>query len=64
MVLDTGILITERPGRLRIVRNGALDPNPVAGIRRCGSCRIAFGMFARDPMASCALMRIEPFAEK
>src|SRR5712671_6110799 len=29
---DGGILITERPGRLRIVRNGVLDPNPVAGI--------------------------------
>jgi aldose sugar dehydrogenase len=29
---DGGILITERPGRLRIVRNGVLDPNPVAGV--------------------------------
>jgi glucose/arabinose dehydrogenase len=29
---DGGILITERQGRLRIVRNGALDPNPVAGV--------------------------------
>jgi glucose/arabinose dehydrogenase len=29
---DGGILITERPGRLRIVRNGVLDPNPVAGM--------------------------------
>src|SRR5690349_16913570 len=29
---DGGILITERPGRLRIVRNGVLDPNPVAGL--------------------------------
>jgi len=28
---DGGILISERPGRLRIVRNGALDPAPVAG---------------------------------
>src|SRR5262249_53473119 len=28
---DGSILVTERPGRLRIVRNGALDPNPVAG---------------------------------
>ena len=28
---DGAILITERPGRLRIVRNGVLDPNPVAG---------------------------------
>ncbi len=29
---DGGILITERPGRLRIVRNGVLDPNPIAGL--------------------------------
>jgi len=29
---DGAILITERPGRLRVVRNGTLDPNPVAGI--------------------------------
>jgi glucose/arabinose dehydrogenase len=28
---DGAILITERPGRLRIVRNGVLDPTPVAG---------------------------------
>ena len=27
---DGSILIPERPGRLRIVRNGKLDPNPVA----------------------------------
>jgi len=29
---DGGILITERPGRLRIVRNGVLDPKPIAGL--------------------------------
>src|SRR5437867_5832558 len=29
---DGGILVTERPGRLRIVRNGVLDPTPVAGM--------------------------------
>jgi len=29
---DGAILVTERPGRLRIVRNGVLDPTPVAGI--------------------------------
>ena len=29
---DGSILVTERPGRLRIVRNGLLDPNPVAGL--------------------------------
>lgn len=29
---DGSMLISERPGRLRIFRNGALDPNPVAGV--------------------------------
>lgn len=29
---DGGILVSERPGRLRIVRNGVLDPTPVAGL--------------------------------
>ncbi|NET41378.1 PQQ-dependent sugar dehydrogenase [Okeania sp. SIO2B3] len=29
---DGTILITERPGRLRIVRDGVLDPTPVAGL--------------------------------
>src|SRR2546425_13358705 len=26
------ILVTERPGRLRIVRDGILDPKPIAGV--------------------------------
>lgn len=26
------MLVTERPGRLRIVRNGVLDPEPIAGV--------------------------------
>jgi glucose/arabinose dehydrogenase len=26
------MLVTERPGRLRIVRNGSLDPQPIAGV--------------------------------
>ncbi len=29
---DGAILVSERPGRLRIIRNGMLDPNPVAGV--------------------------------
>ena len=29
---DGGILVTERGGTLRMVRNGVLDPNPVAGL--------------------------------
>jgi glucose/arabinose dehydrogenase len=29
---DGDLLVTERPGRLRLIRNGALDPNPVRGV--------------------------------
>jgi glucose/arabinose dehydrogenase len=29
---DDSMLVTERPGRLRIIRNGVLDPTPVAGV--------------------------------
>jgi glucose/arabinose dehydrogenase len=29
---DGDLLVTERPGRLRLVRDGALDPHPVAGV--------------------------------
>jgi glucose/arabinose dehydrogenase len=29
---DGDILVTERPGRLRILRNGVLDPKPIPGI--------------------------------
>lgn len=29
---DGNILVTERTGRLRIVRNGVLDPQPIAGV--------------------------------
>ena len=29
---DGGMLVTERDGRLRIVRDGVLDPEPVAGV--------------------------------
>jgi aldose sugar dehydrogenase len=29
---DGSILVTERPGRLRIVRQGVLDPTPIAGL--------------------------------
>jgi glucose/arabinose dehydrogenase len=31
---DGTMLVTERPGRLRIIRNGVLDPTPVAGVPR------------------------------
>jgi glucose/arabinose dehydrogenase len=29
---DGGLLITERPGRIRVLRHGALDPTPIAGV--------------------------------
>lgn len=29
---DGGMLVTERPGRLRLVREGRLDPTPIAGV--------------------------------
>jgi glucose/arabinose dehydrogenase len=29
---DGNILVTERPGRLRIIRNGLLDPTPISGV--------------------------------
>jgi aldose sugar dehydrogenase len=38
---DGGILITERPGRLRIVRNGVLDPNPIAGLPKIRAQRLS-----------------------
>src|SRR6267154_1719366 len=36
--LPTGdMLVTERAGRLRIVRNGVLDPEPIAGVPKVQS---------------------------
>jgi aldose sugar dehydrogenase len=29
---DGSMLVTERPGRLRVIRNGVLDPQPIAGV--------------------------------
>jgi glucose/arabinose dehydrogenase len=31
---DGNMLVTERPGRIRIIRNGVLDPTPIAGVPR------------------------------
>lgn len=31
-VPDGSILVTERPGRLRVIRNGVLDPTPIGGL--------------------------------
>jgi glucose/arabinose dehydrogenase len=44
---DGSMLVTERPGRVRIVRNGVLDPQPIGGVpavaaeRLCGLMEIA-----------------------
>src|SRR6516165_11751624 len=29
---DGSILVTERPGRIRVIRNGVLDPKPLGGV--------------------------------
>src|SRR6185436_6506508 len=29
---DGSMLVTERPGRLRVIRDGKLDPTPIAGV--------------------------------
>jgi glucose/arabinose dehydrogenase len=31
---DGNMLVTERPGRIRVIRNGVLDPTPIAGVPR------------------------------
>jgi glucose/arabinose dehydrogenase len=44
---DGSMLVTERPGRLRIIRDGVLDPQPIGGVpavaamRLCGLMEIA-----------------------
>ena len=37
---DGGMLVTERPGRLRIVRNGVLEPTAVTGLPPIGAQRL------------------------
>ena len=51
------ILVTERVGKLRIVRNGVLDPNPVGGDVRQGPDGLLYLLTAENDGA---LMRIEP----
>ena len=56
---DGSILVTEREGRLRIVRDGMLDPTPIAGTprvfarraRRSSRCRPASAV-RREPASS------------
>src|SRR6185369_15833742 len=38
---DSSILVTERPGRLRIIRNGVLDPAPVEGLPQIQAAGLA-----------------------
>jgi glucose/arabinose dehydrogenase len=38
---DGAMLVTERPGRLRIVRNGVLDPTPIAGLPKVQAAGLA-----------------------
>ena len=38
---DGGMLVTEREGRLRIVRDGALDPQPISGVPVVSDKRLA-----------------------
>jgi glucose/arabinose dehydrogenase len=37
---DGSILVSERPGRLRIIRKGVLDPNPIAGVPEVYAVRL------------------------
>ena len=37
---DGTILVTERPGRLRVIRNGLLDPQPVVGVPEARAQRL------------------------
>src|SRR4029453_9813160 len=38
---DGAMLVTERAGRLRVVRNGVLDPLPISGVPKVHSQRLA-----------------------
>jgi glucose/arabinose dehydrogenase len=38
---DGNMLVTERPGRLRIIRKGRLDPEPISGVPRVHAVRLA-----------------------
>jgi glucose/arabinose dehydrogenase len=37
---DGSMVVTERPGRMRIIRNGILEPQPVAGLPAIGAQRL------------------------
>ncbi len=47
---DGSMLVTERPGRLRMVRKGKLDPTPIAGVPKVYAVQLAGLMdVALDP---------------
>lgn len=46
---DGSALVTERPGRLRLMRDGRLDPKPIAGLPQVS----AFGQGGLPGHASC-----------
>ena len=48
------MLITEKGGKLRIVRGGTLDPTPVAGTPEVVRCRSGWPARGRCPSAVCA----------
>jgi glucose/arabinose dehydrogenase len=64
---DGGMLVTERPGRLRVIRDGTLDPKPIEGLPDLVSTGISglFGLalhpdFARNRLIYFAYPKPQP----
>jgi glucose/arabinose dehydrogenase len=38
---DGSMLVTERPGRIRVIRNGVLDPQPISGLPKVRAVRLS-----------------------
>ena len=64
---DGGMLVTERPGRLRVIRDGKLDPQPIEGLPDLVSTGISglFGLalhpnFARNRLIYFAYPKPQP----
>ncbi len=64
---DGGMLVTERPGRLRVIRDGKLDPKPIEGLPDLVSTGISglFGLalhpdFARNRLVYFAYPKPQP----
>ena len=41
---DGDMLLTERPGRLRVIRDGELDPTPIAGLPEIQALEARYGV--------------------